>query len=286
MKRPLSPTVRRRRLGRVLRALREEAGLKLDEAAKQSGIPRATLGKMETAELKRIRLADLDALASLYKRDDKSRRAMHQLAKDATQLGWWSNYKDVFGARALPDFEAEASFIRTYQAQVIPGLLQTAEYTRAVFMGTNAFDDDEIQRHVDARMERQRILASLRPPEYSAIIDEAALRRPAGGNSAMKEQLLHLIHMAARPHMTVHVLPFSAGMHAANLGGFQILDFPEPADPAIGYTETPTSILFVEGEDEIRRYDAMWREAHNAALTVAQSIDFIKEVIASLESEQ
>ncbi|MFD0773080.1 helix-turn-helix domain-containing protein [Streptomonospora algeriensis] len=286
MSRTLSPTVRRRRLARVLRGLREKAGLTLEKASKQADLPRATLGKLETADLKRVRLTDLDSLARLYEVDDKTRLAMHQLAKDAEQRGWWSKYKDVFGPGSLPDFEAEASVIRTYEAQVIPGLLQTRAYARAVFTGTNAFAEDEIQRHVDARMERQHILSHAYPPEYAAIIDEAALRRPAGGARAMQEQLHYLTELATRRHVMIHALPFAAGMHAANLGGFMIMDFPEDADPAIAYSETPTSILFVEEEEEIRRHDAMWREALNASLTVAQSIDFIKEVAASLESDQ
>ncbi|GAB3466228.1 helix-turn-helix transcriptional regulator [Streptomonospora sediminis] len=286
MSRTLSPTVRRRRLARVLRGLREEAGMTLDKASHQAELPRATLGKLETGDLKRVRLADLDSLARLYEVDNKTRLAMHQLAKDAEQRGWWSKYKDVFGPGSLPDFEAEASVIRTYEAQVIPGLLQTQAYARAVFTGTNAFAEEEIKRHVDARMERQRILSHAYPPEYAAIIDEAALRRPAGGTQAMQEQLQHLTELATHRHITINVLPFAAGMHAANLGGFMIMNFPDDADPVIAYAETPTSILFVEEEDEIRRHDAMWREALNASLTVVQSIGFINEVASSLESDQ
>ncbi|GAB3488117.1 helix-turn-helix domain-containing protein [Nocardiopsis coralliicola] len=284
MSRTLSPTVRRRRLARVLRGLREGAGMTLETAAKQAGVPRATLGKLETGDLKRVRLTDLDSLSELYQVENQTRLAMHQLATDATERGWWSKYKDIFGAGAIPDFEAEASFIRTYEAQVVPGLLQTPAYTRAVFTGTNAFAEAEIQRHVDARMKRQEILHHPYAPEYAAIIDEAALRRTAGGAECMIEQLRQLTTLATRPHITIHVLPFSAGMHAANLGGFVIMDFPDPSDPSIGFAETPTSILFVEDKDEIRRHDAMWREALNASLTVAQSIDLIDEVSTNLES--
>ena len=103
------------------------------------------------------------------------------------------------------------------------------------------------------------------------------------GVHAMREQLHHLLHMAQRPRVTLHVLPFSAGMHGANLGGFQIMDFPEQTDPTIAYAETPTSILFVEEADEIRGYDAMRCEAHSASLTAAQSVDFIQGVIESLD---
>ncbi|MGW8526176.1 DUF5753 domain-containing protein [Nocardiopsis sp. NPDC055824] len=283
MTRPFSPTIRRRRLARILRDLREATGDTLDTAAKKSGVPRATLGKMETASLKRIRASHLDALAKLYEVDKSAWESMHQLAKDAAELGWWSKYKDVFSTAGLPSFEVEASLIRVYEAQVIPGLLQTADYTRAVFLGANAYSEERIQRHVQARMERQEILDRLHPPEYAAVIDEVALRRHAGGSAVMRKQFQHLISMATRPNIAIQVLPFSAGMHAANLGSFQIMEFPEPSDPTIGYAETPTSTLYVESSDEIRQYDAMWREASSAALTVAQTIDFVHDVVESLE---
>ena len=283
MQRPHSPTIRLRRLGFELRHLREQHKLTLEEASKRSGVPRTTLSKIENAESRRTRSRDLDALADLYQVSDEAREAFHQLYRESNERGWWYRYKELFGTSGLPAFEVEASLIRTYEAQVVPGLLQTSEYTRAVFTGTNAYAEAEIQRHVDARMERQSILARLYPPEYAAIIDEAALRRPAGTAEAMREQLQHLAHMATRPHISVHVLPFSAGMHAANLGGFQIMEFTDPSDPSICFAEVPTAGLFLEEEAEIRRYDAIWREAHSAALTVAQSMKFIKEAITSLE---
>jgi transcriptional regulator with XRE-family HTH domain len=286
MQHPHSPTIRLRRLGFELRHLREKHKLTLEEASKRSGVPRTTLSKIETAESRRTRTRDLDALADLYEVNDETREAFHQLYRESTEKGWWHRYKELFGTSGLPAFEVEASLIRTYEAQVIPGLLQIPEYTRAVFTGTNAYADAEIQRHVEARMERQAILARLYPPEYAAIIDEAALRRPAGSIEVMKEQLQHLVHMATRQHVSMHVLPFAAGMHAANLGGFQIMEFNNPADPTVCFAEIPTAGLFLEEDGEVRRYDAIWREAHNTSLTVAQSISFIKEVITSLEGER
>jgi transcriptional regulator with XRE-family HTH domain len=278
-----SPTIRRRRLARILRDIREESGHTLDTASRESGVPRSTIGRLEGPEGKRIKPAHLDALARLYKLDEESWNSLHQLAKDSGERGWWSKYKDVFSDSGLPSFEVEASCIRTFQAQVLPGLLQTETYARAVFMGTNTFQEDQVQRHVAGRMKRQEILDRLYPPEYIAIIDEAALRRFAGGAAIMKEQLEHLAALAKRPRIAIHILPFSAGMHGANLGSFQILEFPEPTDPTIGYTETPTSRIFSEEDEEIRRYEAMWREAHNASLTAAQSVGFIRDMITSLE---
>ncbi|WP_110049002.1 DUF5753 domain-containing protein [Nocardiopsis sp. L17-MgMaSL7] len=282
MKPSFSPTIRRRRLARILRDLRAESGDTLDIAARKSGVPRATLGKMETASLKRIRAAYIDSLAEIYQVDKSVWEGMHQLAKDAVEPGWWSKYKDVFSPAGLPSFEVEASFIRVYEAQVIPGLLQTPGYTRGVFLGANAYSEERIQRHIQARMERQEILNRLHPPEYAAVIDEGALRRHSGDASNMREQLHHLVEMATRSNIAIQVLPFSAGLHAANLGSFQIMEFPESNDPTIGYSETPTSTLYVEDLEEIRRYDAMWREASSAALTVAETIDFVHDVAESM----
>ena len=285
MQRPHSPNIRLRRLGFELRHLRETHRLTLEEASKRSGVPRTTLSKIETAESRRTRTRDLDALADLYEVSDETREAFHQLYRESKDKGWWYRYRELFGTSGLPAFEVEASLIRTYQSQVVPGLLQTSEYTRAVFTGTNSYAEAELRRHVEARMQRQNILARLYPPEYAAIIDEAALRRPAGGETAMHAQLEHLVHMAKQPHISIHVLPFSAGMHAANLGGFQIMEFSEPADPTVCFAEIPTAGLFLEEEAEVRRYDAIWREAHNASLSVTQSLDFIQDISASLEGE-
>ena len=168
---------------------------------------------------------------------------------------------------------------------MIPGLLQTSNYIRAVFTGTSTFPEERIQRHVDARVERQEILDRLYPPEYVAIIDESALRRRAGNHEVMREQIMHLTNMALRPRVTIHVLPFTAGLHAATLGAFQIMDFSEPKDPTIAYAEIPTSTVYVEGDEEIACYEAMWREVHNAALTSAQTIDFLHDMSTSLEGE-
>ncbi|GAB3696158.1 helix-turn-helix domain-containing protein [Nocardiopsis oceani] len=283
MKHSFSPTIRRRRLARILRDFREESGHTLDAASKKSGVPRSTIGRLEGHEGKRIQSTHLDALAQTYGMDEDSWKSLHQLAKDASERGWWSKYKDVFSASGLPSFEVEASCIRTYQTQVIPGLLQTTAYTRAVFTGTSMVREEQIQRHVDGRMKRQEILDRLYPPEYVALIDEAALLRFAGGPEVMSEQLVHLTDMAERPRVSLHILPFSSGMHSANLGSFQILEFPEQTDPTIAYMETPTCKIFSEGDEEIRRYETLWREAHNAALTAAQSVNFIRDMITSLK---
>jgi transcriptional regulator with XRE-family HTH domain len=282
---PYSPTVRRRRLGFELRRLREEHGFTLDTAAKQSGVPRATIGKIETAESRRTRARDLDALADLYQVSQETRDALHQLSQESKEKGWWSRYKDIFSDQALPDFEGEASAIRTFQAQVIPGLFQTPSYAEEVFKGGRATDDPGIARRVEARMTRQNILSRVRPPHMTAVIDEAALRRIVGSRSIMAEQLEHLAHLAVRHNIDIQVLPFASGAHLGMAGAFTILDFPEPRDPSIVYVSTAADGLYLEQPDDIERYNVAFSGVQGVALSSTVSVRLITDIKASMESE-
>lgn len=278
-----SPNIRRRRLGHVLRGLREEADLTLDAAAKGTGVPRSTLGRMETAEARRLRRTDLDALADFYAVGTETRDGMHELAQQSKQSGWWSQYKDVFGERALPDWEAEAATIRTFQAQLIPGLLQTPRYAAAVFQGGRVITDEEVSRPVEARINRQSILNRIRPPRMTVVIDEAALHRLVGGREVMHEQLEHLGHLAVRHNIDVQVLPYTAGEHLGMEGAFTILDFREPRDTPIVHVETATTSLFLEQPDEIDEYNVAFGNLQGVSLSTHQSAEFISNTVASLE---
>ncbi|MGW9348022.1 helix-turn-helix domain-containing protein [Nocardiopsis flavescens] len=286
MQRPYSPTIRRRRLGFELRRLREEHGLTLDEAGKRSGVPRATIGKIETAEARRTRGRDLDALADLYAVDPATREALHQLSRQSKEKGWWSRYKDIFSDHALPDFEAEASVIRTYEAQVIPGLFQTASYAEDVFKGGRTTDDPGIARRVEARITRQSILSQVGAPHMTAVIDEGALRRIVGSPATMAEQLTHLENLALRHNIDIHVLPFTSGSHLGMTGSFTILDFPEPRDPSLVYVGTAADGLYLEQPGEVERYNLAFGNVQGAALSSTESLRFIATIKASVvESE-
>ncbi|OOC54859.1 MULTISPECIES: helix-turn-helix domain-containing protein [Nocardiopsis] len=274
-----SPTVRRRRLARELRRLRESQGLKLSVAAKTADVPQSTLSNIESADARRIKARDIDALVDLYKAPEEVRSALHELARESKEQGWWSSYKDVFGGNAIPDFEAEASMIRTYQCQVIPGLLQTPRYSEAVFRGGRAYSDDEVRRNVDARLQRQHILGRYQPPHFWAVIDEAALRRRLDDPEIMQEQLQHLLNMATRKNVDLQVLPFNAGMHAGLSGSFVLLDFPNPADPCIAYTETATASLFVQDSDSVQRYVTIFSNLNSAALQAPHTTHFIQQIM-------
>lgn len=277
MKQRQSPTVRRRQLARELRRLRKGAGMPSGEAARKLGWAPPKLTRFERAD-RTPSQQDLEALLNLYGvTDPKVRHGLATLRRESQLKGWWCDYQDVFGSSALPDFEAEAVNIRTYEAQVIPGLLQVPEYIEAVFRGGAAIPNHVVQRHVEARLERQRILEGHNPTNLYAIIDEAALRRMVGGPEVMERQLDHLLHMAVRHHVDIRVLPFEAGAHAAMTGSFMILEFPDSAPP-VACADSVTSYLIVEEQHHLDRCYDVYGLLQGAALLPDRSVDYIKQL--------
>lgn len=282
-----SPTLRLRRLATMLRQSREISGLTTSQVAAKFGWSSGKVSKMETTETKRINSSDLDKLLSLYEITDPSQReAMQALARDARQRGWWSKYREVFTDRALPDFEAEASLVQTFQTQMVPGLLQTPEYTEALLKGGPYTAPEVIERKVEARMARRDILTGRQPARLRAVIDEAAVRRVIGSTSILRGQLAHLLYMAQLPNISVQVLPFSVGSHAALCAPFTILDFPDPLDLPIVFIETASDGLFLEEPTEVEKHGATFGDAQGAALSTASSASLITDALKSLEGSQ
>lgn len=280
---PYSPSVRRRRLSAELRRLREKHGLTAAQAAERAGWPQSKVTKIELGERKNVTTQDLAVLFEVYEvTDPEIREALEGLAKDAKQRGWWSQYKDVFSG-PLPDFETEATSIQTYESQVVPGLLQLPEYIEAVFEGGQVHEPHVIERAVAARLCRQEILNRYDPPELWVVLDEAALRRMIGGAEVMRKQVQHLIHMAARHNITIQVLPFGVGAHAALVGSFVILDFPAPLDPSLAYAETYAASLLMETPAELARYNAVFGHLQGSALSATESVKLMEAVMAQLE---
>ncbi|WP_017627783.1 Scr1 family TA system antitoxin-like transcriptional regulator [Nocardiopsis chromatogenes] len=139
---------------------------------------------------------------------------------------------------------------------------------------------------MQGRMERQQILNRIHPPRYAAILDEGALRRWIGGRDVLLEQLQHLCNMATRHNVDLRVLPFANGEHQASNGSFTILDFPDPLDTPVAFTETVTASLFVEEPTELATYNDVWANLQGAALTAAKSVEFIQQVMRELSSER
>ncbi|MFD3686578.1 helix-turn-helix domain-containing protein [Nocardiopsis sp. NPDC058631] len=285
MQDPRSPSLRLRRLATELRRSRESANYTAARVAKELGWSSPKVTRMETTDSKRIKPDDLDKLMDLYRITDATKReSMHALAKDARLRGWWSRYKDVFRNESLPDFEAEASVLRNYQSQLIPGLLQVPEYTADIFRGARYTDPDEIERHVEARMARREILVRINPVHLRAVIDEAALLRPIGGLNGMLAQMKHLLHMAQLPNIDIQILPLDEGTHAGFTASFVILDFPSPLDTPIICIETLADALYLEEHDDVEMYVATFGDIQGSAASTLESVDIIHKHIKRLEN--
>jgi len=283
MPRP-SPTVRRRRLRYELRRLRTERALTIEDVQERSNgdIKAPTLSRWETGE-RSIRPVDLRLLLDIYEIPADEREALLTLARQAKERGWWHQY-----ASAVPDWfqvymglETEASTIREYAAELVPGLLQAEGYYRA-FLASVAPGDPEIDKKVKVRLERQERLTNGDPPNYWAVLNEAVIRRLVGGGEVMTRQLGHIAAIAEMPNVTVQILPFNAGVHPAMDGSYSILGFPESHDPDVVYQENQSGSVYLEEADEVERFSRMFSHLMAKALSQEDSARLIREVAASL----
>jgi transcriptional regulator with XRE-family HTH domain len=250
------PTVLRILLGSQLRMLREVKGITREEAGYAI---RASGSKISRMELGRVSFKERDVtdLLKLYGVDDDEAATLVELAIQANSPGWWHKYGDV-----LPDWfqvyvglEEAASLIRLYEVQFVPGLLQTADYARAVVqLGQPGAAPEEIERRISLRLARQELLTKPGGPRLWAIVDEAALRRPIGGKEVMRAQLVQLLEATEQPQVTLQVMPFRSGGHAAEAGAFTIMRFPEPDLPDVVYLEQLTSALYLDKRDDVEKY--------------------------------
>ena len=251
------PTVQRMLVGARLRRLRVEAGLSREEAAEAI---RASEWKIHRLENGQVGFKDRDIIDLLgrYGVSDPAEVAdFLALAREANVPGWWQHYGDVLPQwfRTYVDLESAASLIRTYEGQFVPGLLQTDGYMRAVVQGAHLEESaEEVGRRVRLRMARQVLLTRQEPPRLWAVVDEAALRRPVGGPEVMRGQLERLVEATKLPNVTLQILPFNSGAHAAMAGAFSILRFPDRELPDVVYLEHLTSALYLDKRDMVERY--------------------------------
>lgn len=282
-----SPTVRRRRLALTLRQLRDSAGLTAAEAARRVDHDASWLSRIESAEV-RPHPNDVRALLSLYGVGGDQAEAVIAVARQAKQRGWWQRYTDV-----LPDWfstyvgmESEASVIRTYECQMVPGLLQTEDYARAAIRGGPIpVRADEVERRVALRLERQAVLASEEPPLLRVVVDEGVVRRMVGGPAVMRAQIARLIE--ASSNVQVLLLPYSAGVGCD--GSFVILDFPplpEPypdaAEDRMVYVDTLTGSLYLERPAEVYAYSAAYEQLQALSLDPRATRDALGKIMANL----
>ena len=276
------PTVLRILLGSQLRRLRERRGITREDAGYTI---RASGSKISRMELGRVSFKERDVtdLLTLYGVEDPGERdALVGLARQANSPGWWHKYSDV-----LPDWfqvfvglEEAASLIRNYEIQFVPGLLQTADYARAVVRhGQPSASPEEVEHRVSLRMERQQVLAKPSAPRLWAVMDEAVLRRPIGGAGVMRGQLERLIEAAGQPDITLQVMPFGFGGHAAEAGSFIILRFPEADLPDVVYLEQLTSALYLDKREDSERYSEVMERLSVESEPPERTTDILNRIL-------
>ncbi len=282
--RSAGPTVQRLVLGGHLRRLREQASMTTERAAASIRGSHSKISRMEHGRVgfKERDIADLLTLYGVV--EGPEREALLNLAKEANTPGWWQVYSDILPNWVEPYFglEAAASFIREFELQFIPGILQIEEYARAVIRLGTLTSEDEVVRRARARISRQDIFLRDDPPKIWAVLDEGALRRHIGGREVMRAQLEHLIEACENPNVTLQILPFSAGAHRAMGGPFTILRYTEPDLRDVVYIEQLTSALYLDKPTEVDAYLEVIEEVCLQAEPAAKTPGFLRTVLESL----
>jgi transcriptional regulator with XRE-family HTH domain len=279
-----SPTVRRRRLGAILRDLRERQGMTDDQVNLKLDRSGGWLSRVETGRAS-LRSGYLTALLDLYEVTDCTlREELLALARDGNQRGWWSKYADTLSGpyATYIGFEAEAESLQVYETLVVHGLLQTEEYARATIRAAlPSLGHDAVERKVSIRIARQELLSRPDPLRVWAILDESLLLRRIGGVPVLRGQLNRLLQAMDQPNITVQVLPFVAGANPGMLGSFTTIRFPVEDDPDVVYVEGVTGDIFAEGED-VRWYNLLFEHLQATALSPARSYELIERAVREL----
>jgi transcriptional regulator with XRE-family HTH domain len=282
------PTIRRRRLRSELRQRREEAGLTQEHVAAEMEWSLSKLVRIEAGTVG-ISTNDLRALLGLYGLRERNQvDEMLEMARAARQRMWWTGFKNSVGPAYLEfiGFVAEASAIRFFHPTVVPGPLQTEGYARAVIQdgATATLEPVDVDARVDIRMTLAGdVLSRSEPPEFTVVLDEAVVHRQTGGPAVMREQIAHLIALAARPHVRLAVLPFTAGAHPGLYGSFTLLEFTDPAEDTILYLENaPTDMILRDGPGEITRYASAFQRLLDRALGPEATVALLTDAANAL----
>ncbi|MER6214578.1 helix-turn-helix domain-containing protein [Streptomyces sp. NPDC048387] len=282
----VNPTVRRRRLGMELRKLREDKGMTAEQVAERLLVSQSKISRLENGR-RSISQRDVRDLCEVYEVEDpRLVDSLMQMAKDSRQQGWWHAFGDIPYSVYI-GLETDAASLRTYEPQMVPGLLQTPEYAQALISGAlPETAPGDVEKRVQVRMHRQKRLsetdnnnAEVGPLRLWAVIDEAVLRRHVGDPALMIRQLQFLIEQSQQPYITVQVMPFTMGAHPGVNGQYAILEFPDASDSTVVYIEGVTSDLYLEKANDVQKYSVMYEHLRAQALNVDQTRQFISEVI-------
>ena len=272
-----TPTGRRRRLGAELRRLREAAGLTIDRVAEELECSPSKVSRIETGQVSATP-RDVRDMLGLYRVDDARIEAMVQVAREARQRGWWQKFVDVpDGVPAYVGLETAATSIDVYMALLVPALLQTPDYARAVIAAVRPdLPRSEIDRRVELRLRRQDLLGQERPPRMRVLLDDTVLRRPVGGPAVMAAQRRRLLADAGRPAVTIQVLEAGAGAHAGMDGPFTIFGFPAPAERDVVALDSAADALYLEDAEDVARYRRVFELLLPAARSPEDSAAIIR----------
>jgi len=273
--------VRRRELGTVLRALRTDAGLTVDQVAERLLCSASKVSRLETGQ-RGASLRDVRDLCDLYEVDAAERERLMTLAREGKQQAWWHS----FDLRYLTyvGLEDEAASIRLYNANVVPGLLQTAEYARAVTAAV--FPErtlEAVDQEVDARLTRQQLLTKENPPEIQVVLDESVLHRTVGGPAVMRAQLHRLLDLSRLPNVSLHVLPYESGALPAVETKFNILSFATLEVSDVVFIEGLTGDLYLERPVDVRQYEKVFGMLLEMALGPERANDLITKLTTGID---
>lgn len=274
------PTVRSRRVGAELRRLREAAGVTTAQAAELLSCSPAKISRIENG-IVRVRVVDLRLLLDRYGDQDPEHRAyLERLARDSNKRGWWQDYGDTIPPY-YADFiglETDASYIKTWEPTIVPGLLQTPEYARAVMLANPAMiSPDKLDNLISIRQARQARLEDGTDVRLDAVIWEAAVVTTIGGDEVQRGQLARLLELMNRPNISVQVLPLEAGDKANMSGSFVMFSFGSERSVSTVFVETLTSSQYLEGDQELRGYTLVFDALRSAALSPAASAARIRQ---------
>ncbi len=274
-------TLPQRQLARRLRQLREEAGLTLEEAAPKLDWSTSKLGRIENAQ-QGVDVHGVRSMLDLYEVGGERWTELVELTRQTRQKGWWRAYG--FGDHGYVPLEAEASMVRDFTLTYVPGLLQTADYARALFRtALDPYTEEKLTNLVTVRMVRQRRLASAEDPvELVAILDEAVLHRTVGGTEVMRAQLARLVDAAELPTVTLQVLPRVLGAYPGMSAVFTVLSFGDLGEPDLAYVEHTLGALCLEKEEDVARAILFFDRLRSAALGPAESAALIRRVVEEM----